>query len=102
MSNLKNDSLAKAFTLFKQGKNQKEIAAVVGVAEKTVGIWKLKYNWEQRRQAAQAGVDRKPFDKRLQELVREQQTLLARLTANAADMAATVAELAAIDARLAH
>ena len=40
MSNYKRDARARAFGLMREGKNNKEIAAELGVAAQTVGTWK--------------------------------------------------------------
>jgi hypothetical protein len=37
--------------LFLQGKNQKEIAQLVNVQEKTIGSWVKKYGWKEERDA---------------------------------------------------
>ena len=37
--------------LYMRGKNQKEVAATIGVGEKTVGTWVNKYGWKAEREA---------------------------------------------------
>ena len=40
MSNYKKEARARAFGLLREGKNNKEIAAELGVAARTVGVWR--------------------------------------------------------------
>lgn len=47
----KDKERATAKALFLQGKNQKEIAGLVGVQEKTIGNWVAKYAWKQQLDA---------------------------------------------------
>jgi long-subunit acyl-CoA synthetase (AMP-forming) len=37
-----------AFILYDQGVSQKQIAAVLKTSERTIGVWKIKYEWDDR------------------------------------------------------
>jgi len=52
----KADKLTLAQELFvRLGKTQKDVAQAVGVTEKTIAAWKVKYNWEALRTAELTG-----------------------------------------------
>ena len=86
MSNHKKEARNEAFRLFCQGNNQKQIAAILGVAEKTVGSWRREDAWEEPPKLAEVLREMPVWAVRLvadQAAMREQlqriETLLTRL-----------------------
>ena len=93
MAQSKNAARARAFTLYCEGKQQKQIAALVGVTEKTVSGWKLADKWEELRGAATLLGKVPAWGVRMLQLLGEQQTELARLHATVAALNARLAVL---------
>lgn len=48
----------KAFTLYRQGKTQADIAEVLGVSPQTITSWKKKYDWDSRLERMSASTRR--------------------------------------------
>ena len=84
----KSKARARAFELYCEGEQQKRIAVLVGVAEKTICQWKESDQWEVLRGPATLLGKVPAWGMRVLHLLAEQQDLLQQLRAEVADLKA--------------
>lgn len=67
-----------AFELYKVGWEQQHIAQAIGVSDKSVGGWKKKYNWDQKR--TEVALSKETSEERLWALINYQLKALEKKT----------------------